>query len=76
MPIAGTGISNPNSRLRLLIVAFVGTVAFGVILYARAELLVASEYPDIVLDKPHRKSTQPKAIPTKAPARSTIINEL
>jgi hypothetical protein len=76
MPIAGTGISNPNSRLRLLIVAFVGTVAFGVILYARAELLVASEYPEIILDKPHRKTAQPKVKTNKTPAPTTIINEL
>lgn len=76
MPIAGTGVSNPNSRLRLLIVAFVGTVAFGVILYARAELLVASEYPGIVIDKPHRKTTQTKVKPTKPPVPTNIINEL
>lgn len=47
MPISGTGLKDPNTRLRFLIYVFMGVAAFGSVLYWRSHLMVQAEYVEI-----------------------------
>ena len=44
MPIHGTGIKNQNVRLRMLLIIFVGILAFGAVMYWRTTLLDPDRY--------------------------------
>lgn len=57
MGIQGSGLSDKNVRLRFLSYLFIGVAAFGVILYWRSQLMLASEY--VEFDIPKRGKSNP-----------------
>lgn len=44
MAIQGTGLHDPNARLRFLTYIFLGVLAFGSLLYWRTQALNSAEY--------------------------------
>lgn len=47
MAIQGSGLHDPNARLRFLTYIFMGVLAFGSLLYWRTQLLASAEYVDL-----------------------------
>jgi hypothetical protein len=47
MPIAGSGLTDKNTRLRFLVICFCGIVAFAAILYWREQAIFTQDYVDL-----------------------------
>lgn len=58
MAIQGTGLQDPNARLRFLTYIFLGVVAFGSLLYWRTYLMTSAEYVEFGSAKKTRANTQ------------------
>ncbi len=44
MAISGSSLKNPNTTLRFFVIAFMGLMAFGSVLYWRQKTLLSQEY--------------------------------
>lgn len=58
MAIQGTGLHDPNARLRFLSYIFMGVLAFGALLYWRTTLLDSAEYVEFATPKKTRANIQ------------------
>ena len=54
--LGGDRVSEPNLRLRLLLIFFGGLIAFASILYWRSKLLLSREYVEFPQHKVQKKS--------------------
>lgn len=51
MGIQGTGLKDPNIRLRYLLIFFGGIIAFGAVFYWRQQTIQQAEYVDMTIPK-------------------------
>ncbi len=47
----GSGLKDPNVRLRFLVIVFMGVIAFGAVMYWRHVTLISAEYIDLQIPK-------------------------
>jgi hypothetical protein len=76
MGLTGTGVRDPNIRLRFFFIILAGIIAGGSILYWRSQLLWNQEYVEFPQDYPRvRKAHLPKKV-SKSIQTNQIEQEL
>lgn len=68
--LAGSAVSDINVRFRLYSFVFIGLIAFGSILYWRANLLLSSEYVEL---PDHNKFVKSKTLSKGLKVETTSI---